>query len=223
MKKFLLISLIILSGCSQASPSNYLKPDVDIKESKSNSPTSSTPIGISSIRPADDIISSVPASPPTSTLPSTKEETRDITYATYEGGWFEIEYPSDFIVNDTIESNNPGLFDAAVFTSPEDNLDFYIYSPQWNGEPTDIAFMPDTENIVAKTSETVEKDDSIIIINRYTYAAKDGSYTRSYEDIENTTLNARRVVGIQYSDQEAYDDYLEEYLHFKNSLIQYAD
>jgi hypothetical protein len=52
--------------------------------------------------------------------------------------------------------------------------------------------------------------------------AKDNSYHKSFVD-EITSNNTRTVFGIIYQDQNAYQRYRQDYLTFKESLIQYSD
>ncbi|MBW8361260.1 MAG: hypothetical protein K0M56_03630 [Kaistella sp.] len=142
-----------------------------------------------------------------------------ISYKKYTGAWFEIEYPDTFTVESSLKSStNVKGFDSALFASPDEKVRFYVFSPQWTGEPKDIAF---------KSSE-IQTDSSLAVNNgltvkNWTIAAKDGSYFRSYESTSETPGNISKIVGIKYTDKEDLKNYREEYLHFKNSLQQYAD
>lgn len=63
---------------------------------------------------------------------------------TYRGAWFEVKYPSDFTAQGSMGSGSAedDQFDSAFFTSPDGEVEFYIFSPQWGGESTDIALWP---------------------------------------------------------------------------------
>ncbi len=138
-------------------------------------------------------------------------------WLTYKGAYFEVKYPKGFRARASIRSDeNP---DSAFFTAPDGSVEFYVYSPLWNGEPTDIEINEATESYVAQNME--EKGG--IKIRRVTIRAKDGSYTRSFEDTENTNTNNRTVFGIKYRNQKAYDQYRQRYLIFKKSIRQFAD
>lgn len=62
---------------------------------------------------------------------------------TFTEAWFEVKYPSDFTAQGLMvsASGEENQFDGAFFTSPDGEVEFYIFSPQWGGggEPTDIA------------------------------------------------------------------------------------
>jgi hypothetical protein len=131
---------------------------------------------------------------------------------TYTGTWFDVKYPAGFDVSGTENA------DEAKFTSPDKKVEFFVYSPQWGGNPAEYLNLGVNEELVS------EKTDQ----NTYSATIKDksGSYTRSYLSIKNpegTDSETHKVFGIKYTDQAAYDKYKEAYTAFKNSLVQYAD
>jgi hypothetical protein len=140
-------------------------------------------------------------------------------WRTHSGAWFQVKYPANFTVRPSQRSSSAGGFDSAFFTAPDGSVEFYVFSPQWNGEPSDIALDSQTE---VSVSQTTQRSGSKII-RRATIKARDGGYTRSLEDIEDTATNTRRVFGIKYVSQAAYNRYRQTYLTFKQSLTQFAD
>lgn len=139
------------------------------------------------------------------------------SWSSYKGAYFEIKYPAGFRVRPSQRSDeNP---DSAFFTAPDGSVEFYVFSPIWNGEPRDIEINEATESYV---SQATQKKGGIKI-RRMTMRAKDGSYLRSVEDTENTNTNNRTVFGIKYRDQAAYNKYRQTYLTFKKSIKQFAD
>lgn len=140
-------------------------------------------------------------------------------WRSYSGAWFEIKYPSNFTVRPSQRSSSARGFDSAFFTAPDGTVEFYVFSPQWNGEPGDIALDSRSETSL---SQTTQRNGSKII-RRATIKARNGSYTRSFEDMEDTATNTRRVFGVKYASQAAYDRYRQTYLTFKQSLKQFAD
>jgi hypothetical protein len=167
-------------------------------------------------------------------------------WTTYDGAFFSVEYPPGFTVRPSLRA---GLsfperepYESAFFTSPDGLVEFYVFSPQWDGEPTDILLKPETEKLSSTRTETEErpwgKDASgheLSLRTRATWvtvAAKDGSYIRSYLDIRTSfaevgdpddSILSRRTLGIKYADRSAYSRYRDRYLLFKQSLCQYAD
>jgi len=72
----------------------------------------------------------------------------------FEGAWFQVAYPADFTVRPSLESSSAEGYDSAFFDSPDGEVTFYVFSPQWGGEPSDIALDPDTEAMQDSTPST---------------------------------------------------------------------
>ncbi len=141
-------------------------------------------------------------------------------WPTFKGAWFEVKYPSGFSVRRSLQrASSTDSCDSAFFKSPDGAVEFYVFSPQWNGNPTDIAINPQTEKYIAQSAGTVKGIRTI----RVTIKAKNGSYLRSFVDVENKTENTRLVFGIKYKTQKAYAKCKSDYIKFKGSLTQYGD
>lgn len=140
-------------------------------------------------------------------------------YSVYKGAWFDVQYPSNFKAEGSQKSSTSDEgFDSAIFTSPDGKVQFYVFSPQWSGEAKDIS-LKENETVSAQT----EENKNTVLVKRWTITAKDGSYSRSYEERKEQENNINRVFGIKYASKADLDRYQNEYLHFKNSLVQYAD
>lgn len=163
---------------------------------------------------------------------SVNTNTRD-----YKGAMFKITYPANFIA----KKEGP---DEASFTSPDGSIQFYIYSPMWSGDPISYLQALSTEKIESDISIPNIKLSLITTssggavydkeVDRYvTFTAKDGSYKRSlvsitegFVDFPDSTeygSKTHKVFGIKYKDQATYNAYLNDYLAFKKSLVQYLD
>lgn len=138
---------------------------------------------------------------------------------TYKGAWFQIKYPSNFKVRPSLRSSSGQGYDSVFFSSPDGSVEFYVFSPQWNGQPSDIEMNSQSE---VQVSQNTEKRAGRIV-RRMTIRARDNSYLRSFEDTEDTTTNTRKVFGIKYRNEAAYSRYRQSYLTFKQSLTQFAD
>src|SRR5687768_9434748 len=77
--------------------------------------------------------------------PSTKQ------WRAYRGAWFEINYPPGFRVRPSLRSlSSAHGYDSAFFISPDCKAEFYVFSPQWNGEPKDIRVNPTKEILISQ-------------------------------------------------------------------------
>ncbi len=141
-----------------------------------------------------------------------------IKYVKYNGAWFTVQVPADFSVTPSLQSSTSSEgYDSAFFTSPDGKVQFYIFSPQWSGIATDISLQPgETQIESAKTTENG------LTVERWTIKADDGTYLRSYESTSETG-GINKVFGVRYASRQELERYRPAYLHFKNSLQQYAD
>ena len=137
---------------------------------------------------------------------------------TFSGAWFDINYPSNFIAKGSLNSSSSGGFDSAIFKSPDNLVEFYIFSPQWSGEATDIILKTNEELSSSKSEINGDIETKWWTINH-----SDGSYSRSYQQVYNQSVNTKLIFGIKYKNSSALEKYKKEYASFKNSLIQYAD
>lgn len=145
--------------------------------------------------------------------------------AVYKDSWFEIQYPINFTAypNEPIDKFENYEFvktDEAHFLSANGSVEFFVYSPQWGGNPLSYLIKADNEEIENEKT-TVDDIDSDIVLKWVTIKNKEGKYTRSYYSKQ--TESTHLVFGIKYKDQTSYDLFKEDYKAFKKSLIQYAD
>jgi hypothetical protein len=138
----------------------------------------------------------------------------------YKGAWFEIKYPPNFRVQPSLKSaTSVKGYDSAFFLSPDQEVEFYVFSPQWSGNPTDIEMNPEQETLVSQDFEK-RGDKKVRMV---TVQDKTGAYKRSFIDTQDTLSNTRLVFGFKYRDQQSYNKYRQNYLRFKSSLKQFAD
>lgn len=175
---------------------------------------------------------------------SRKQETRDpaaiptpagVSTKLYTGSWFDVKYPQTFSAAPNVPTTtyNGQTFvqtDEATFTSPDGSVEFFVYSPQWSGNPkTYLTVLPSEELVDEHVQETPETSSSESARTRWvTIKAKDGSYYRSFVSIQKRLLTKdqgelHHVFGIKYRDPAAYETYKAAYASFKQSLRQYAD
>ena len=144
---------------------------------------------------------------------------------TYKGAWFEIKYPPGFKVKPGQKSaTRVDGYDSAFFVSPDNNVVFYVFSPQWQGKAreADVEINPNRE-VLIEQNVAKEKDPAGMVktIRTLMVKAKDNSYVRAIKD--ETTDTTRLVFGIKYKSKEFYNKYYNDYLSFKKSLSQFAD
>jgi hypothetical protein len=138
--------------------------------------------------------------------------------ATFQGAWFQIQYPSHFIATGSMKSLTADGFDSAVFTSPDKQVEFYVFSPQWEGEANDIKL-----HLHEKISSSKTQISGATEITWWTIVSLNGSYQRSYIQKTNTAYHTTCVFGIKYRNAKVLDVYKKEYASFKSSLQPFSD
>lgn len=209
----ILIAVVLLAGfgCAQKTETVIIGPPAEVRQIRPMPTTAETP----------EAPPVVVAAPETVPVPET-------AFATYAGPWFEIRYPDTFTARQgQAGCLSTGRCDSAYFSSPDKAVEFYVFSPQWGGDPAIDLAVRTTERLVSEKTE-IDTSDAVFgprTIRWMTIAAKDGSYTRSFVEItdENGGSWLRHAFGIRYKNQAAYTDWREAYLAFKASLVQYSD
>ncbi len=140
----------------------------------------------------------------------------------FKGAYFEVKYPSQFKAR-ALESSSRNAASAATFTSPDGSMQFYIFSPQWGGDPPGIALNSAGETETARKTEKGRSSGVDGTFTWYTIVANDKSYTRTYQDFVATDKSIRWVIGMKYTSDAALQQYRAHYGRFKASLRQLAD
>ena len=150
---------------------------------------------------------------------------------THKGNYFSIDYPEDFKVVTSYSK------DEAHFISPNKNVEYFVYSPLWGGEPVDYLTVKSSEKLIKEKTVKGKNNNPARDINRdmqitkwVSLQAKNGVYTRAYLHIKRKSSDETLkmgdidlVFGFKYKNKKAYDIYKKAYKLFKNSLEQYAD
>ena len=157
---------------------------------------------------------------------------KDVTR--YKGALFSVYYPSSFTPKPLEPYSKKWKLvetDEAHFLSPDKEVEFFVYSPHWSGEPKEYHKVAKNEVLVSKNLKASYPSKNRRISIRYaTIKAKDGSYLRSYAFKMDCTLDKNGspdscqsdTFGIKYKNKKAYKRYKKDYIKFKKSLEKYA-
>ncbi len=138
----------------------------------------------------------------------------------YEGAWFSVSYPPGWSVRPSLKSKTSDKgYDSVFFQSPDKKAEFYVFSPQWNGDPTDIKLKPQIEKQLSQKVQVKGTSTATLV----TIRAKNKSYNRSYLDRQDSATNTRVVFGLKYTKSTTYAKYKNLYAKFKASLVQLGD
>jgi len=136
----------------------------------------------------------------------------------YMGAWFKIDYPVHFRPIGREQSSSGQGYDGASFVSPDGLVEFYVFSPQWQGESNWVKPKPGERESARSTERDGDRTATHV-----TLTGPDDAYERAYVEIKDDLSNTNWFFGIMYENQNAHDKYLPLYLEFKEGLVQYAD
>lgn len=170
------------------------------------------------VRAQEEVLSAQSLSVPKDSLST--DLSSSLANKSFTGAFFSVQYPSSFSVSTPYNiPQDRSPINTALFTSSDKKVTFYVFSPQWNGQPDGISKNPESEVLVDSTSEVRNSQR----VTRWTlYNQKEKIY-KSFEQTDHLEYRTRKVFGIFYTSSEAREEYKEKYLDFKKSLIKYAD
>lgn len=140
-------------------------------------------------------------------------------WRSYVAPWFSIQFPDSFQVSPSLRSKSDEGFDSVFFDAPDGCARFYVLSPQWGRNASDV--LPD-DSIEIETARTETTVGERRVVSRI-ISARDGSYTRIVEENFEQDGVVYWATGFQYRTVEDRERLSEAYSHFKSSLEQYAD
>jgi hypothetical protein len=137
----------------------------------------------------------------------------------FKGAWFSVAYPADFIAEGSMRSATADGFDSAYFRDRKGRVEFYVFSPQAGGEPTDLENALTNQKLI-KDSVTESAGRSV---RSATYAAPGKAIFRSIEEVRTKDLLQIRVFAIKYRTAADLTANLAAYQRFKKSFEAFAD
>ncbi len=133
-------------------------------------------------------------------------------FNTFRGAGFEVNYPASFKAHGAPGSLELNL-ESVFFTSPDNLVEFYIFSPiHKGGVANDIALKANEKLAPGEVS-----NGKTTIAKYWTIIAKDNSYERTYQESIDVKTGDNWVIGLKYKNQAAFNKYRNEYLAFKKS------
>lgn len=139
------------------------------------------------------------------------QQQKPVEWLTYEGPWFDIEYPSNFS-NLNEEFKYSEEYDGAIFINEDKSCIFYVYSPQWAGKSIEEEMYESETLLSEKTEGNTTKRK---------YFNNNVQFLREVEIIEENDATVRYM--FYYGHAVDSDICRPDFEQFKGSLIQYAD
>ncbi len=130
----------------------------------------------------------------------------------FRGAGFQISYPNSFKTFGSQKSTQSNGLESAFFPSPDNQVEFYIFSSQTIGTANDIAVKSNEKQGPIETQKGGTK-----VIKYWTITAKDASYERTYQETLDANTGEHWIIGLKYKNQAAFNKYKNDYLAFKKS------
>lgn len=143
----------------------------------------------------------------------------EASWHTYEGAWFTVRFPREFSVKPSLPTGELGQFDSVFFIAPDNQVSFYVLSPQWRRVDEKIALQSASE---IQKEEFKRLTDGFIEESRI-IRALDGSYERLIESYTSENQTVSWTFQFRYTNSKARMTYEKQYEQFKVSLDQYTD
>ncbi len=154
-------------------------------------------------------------------------------WKSYDKDFFAIMHPANFSLAYSFnlvegKKDDPELEESntAYFVSPDKTVAFYVYSPQWSGEPSAlVAGDNETGSQTADLSYLCPADKNSFDENASStlHVFKTNTYTREVFDVAHEQLGTRRTFAIEYRSEADRARYWQQFLLFTIGLTQYAD
>jgi len=140
-------------------------------------------------------------------------------WKTFKGSYFEIGVPPGFIAKPIVTDGNTN---AVVLVNAALNVEFAVFSPQWDGEAP-FKNAQGGEKLVSRNVKKTGKETA----EDLSFEAKDGSYTRyvlsqTFVDEANST-RTNKTFGIKVPNAKAHAQVKNLYMQWKKTLTQLGD
>ena len=137
----------------------------------------------------------------------------------HQGAYFDIGVPPGFKATAQGETVFDGKTNAVSLWNEKLQVEFYVFSPQWNGR-ADILDVAERAEVL-ESREKNKKGD--LVIEEVTIKARDKSYIRFVVSTTNEMYNTNKTFGIRVPNMKVYEQVRALYLQWKQTLQQFAD
>jgi len=140
-------------------------------------------------------------------------------WQTFRGNYFIIGVPPGFVATPQGDPGGGGRHDEVSLWNAELSVEFYVYSPQWNGEALIMEVGTRAEELTSSESKRTGNIEE----KQLTITALDKSYTRFVVSLTNVAENTNKTFGIRVPNVKVYERIRPTYVTWKKSLTQFAD
>lgn len=140
-------------------------------------------------------------------------------WGTFKGAFFEIGVPPGFKASGQMPNPGGASFDAVSLWNATQKVEFYVYSPQWNGRSNYAGPIAGAEKV---TSRETSKQGNVSE-EQLTITALDNSYVRFIVSRTKENENTNTTFGVRVPNMSVYQQIKPTYVRWKQTLQQFAD
>jgi len=151
-------------------------------------------------------------------LPASAEDV-PAGWKTFKGNYFSIGVPPGFVATPQGDAGGGGRHDEVSLWNAELSVEFYVYSPQWNGQAIIMEVATRAEELTSSESKRTGNIEE----TQLTITALDKSYTRFVLSLTNVAENTNKTFGVRVPNMKVYEKIRPTYVTWKKTLTQFAD
>ena len=140
-------------------------------------------------------------------------------WKSFRGNFFKIGVPPGFVATAQGERGSGGKSDAVRLWNEKLSVEFYVFSPQWNGQAIIKEVAQRTEVLTSRESKRVGN----VLEEQLTITARDKSHIRFVVSRTKENENTNTTFGVRVPNMKVYEQIRPTYVRWKQSLEQYAD
>lgn len=136
----------------------------------------------------------------------------------FRGAYFEVGIPPGFQASGRMRGDG-GNFNAVSLWNAASKVEFYVYSPLWNGRSDYLSPRGEVESVTSR--ETSNKGG--VAEEQLTITAHDRSYVRFIVSRTKVNENTNTTFGVRVPNMGVYEQIKPTYVRWKGTLQQFAD
>ena len=140
-------------------------------------------------------------------------------WGSFHGNFFVIGVPPGFVAKPRGNPGGGGKSDAVSLWNKASSVEFYVFSPQWNGRAEIMEVAQGAEVLTSKESN---RTGSVLEV-QLTITARDRSYVRFVISRTKENENTNTTWGIRVPNMKVYEQIRPTYVRWKQTLEQFAD
>lgn len=140
-------------------------------------------------------------------------------WKSYRGNFFKIGVPPGYEAQPQGAPGGGGKYDELSLWNEKQQVQFSVYSPQWNGQAIFMEVADRAEVLKSREAKKIGNVEEV----QLEIAARDKSYIRFVVSRTKLNENTNTTFGVRVPNMKVYEQIKPTYVKWKGTLEQYAD